>query len=149
VTLRNDPVVVQEVGLRDGLQIVSRTVDTDIKTRWIDAAYAAGIRHMEVASFVPPKLMPQMADAEEVVAHALRCPGLTVTGLVPNARGAERALASGVHRIAAPISVSKAHSLANVRKTPYDMAYIPHFKARNSGEFVGASRFATGIDDKR
>ena len=121
MTMQGEHVVVQEVGLRDGLQIIPRIVETDIKRRWIDASYAAGLRYMEVASFVPPKLMPQMVDAEQVVAHALGLPGLTVTALVPNARGGERALASGVHRIAAPISVSQAHSLANVRKTPYDM----------------------------
>jgi hydroxymethylglutaryl-CoA lyase len=121
MTAPREQVTVQEVGLRDGLQIIARTVPTDTKRRWIDAAYAAGMRHMEVASFVPPRLMPQMADAEQVVAHALTLPGLTVTALVPNTRGAEKALACGVRRIAAPISVSAAHSLANVRKTPHEM----------------------------
>jgi hydroxymethylglutaryl-CoA lyase len=114
-------VVVQEVGLRDGLQSVPGIMPTSEKKRWIDAEYAAGVRHMEVASFVPAKLLPQMADAEEVIAHALTYPDLTVTALVPNLKGAEKALAAGVHRIVAPISVSPAHSMANVRKTPLDM----------------------------
>ena len=114
-------VVVTEVGMRDGLQSIARTMPTEFKRRWIDAAYAAGVRHMEVASFVPAKLLPQMADADEVIAHALTYDDLIVTALVPNLKGAQRALESGVHRIVAPISVSTAHSLANVRKTPVEM----------------------------
>ncbi|MGU7768762.1 hydroxymethylglutaryl-CoA lyase [Burkholderia sp. MR1-5-21] len=112
------PVTITEVGMRDGLQSVARMMATDAKRRWIDAAYAAGVRHMEVASFVPPKLLPQMADADAVVAHALTYPGLRVSALVPNEKGAERALASGVHGLVVPLSVSAAHSMANVRKTP-------------------------------
>ncbi|CAH2786627.1 MAG: Pyruvate:Oxaloacetate transcarboxylase domain protein [uncultured Paraburkholderia sp.] len=114
-------VVVTEVGMRDGLQSIARTMPTEFKRRWIDAAYAAGVRHMEVASFVPAKLLPQMADADEVIAHALGYEDLVVTALVPNLKGAQRALEAGVHRIVAPISVSTAHSLANVRKTPAEM----------------------------
>jgi hydroxymethylglutaryl-CoA lyase len=114
-------VVVTEVGMRDGLQSIARTMPTEFKRRWIDAAYAAGVRHMEVASLVPAKLLPQMADADEVIAHALTYHDLIVTALVPNLKGAQRALDTGVHRIVAPISVSVAHSLANVRKTPADM----------------------------
>lgn len=114
-------VVVTEVGMRDGLQSIARIMPTAFKRRWIDAAYAAGVRHMEVASFVPAKLLPQMADADEVIAHALTYDNLIVTALVPNLKGAQRALEAGVHRIVAPISVSTAHSLANVRKTPAEM----------------------------
>lgn len=114
-------VTINEVGLRDGLQSISTIMSTANKCKWIDLLYASGIRHMEVASFVPPKLLPQMADAAEVVAHALTYPDLTVTVLVPNMKGAEKALASGAHRILAPISASTAHSLANVRKTPSEM----------------------------
>jgi len=114
-------VTVQEVGLRDGLQSIAGIMPTDDKKRWIDAEYAAGVRHMEVASFVPAKLLPQMADAAEVIAHALRYPDLTAAALVPNLKGAEKAFEAGVHRIVAPISVSAAHSMANVRKTPLDM----------------------------
>ncbi|CAH2932465.1 MAG: CaiB/BaiF family protein [uncultured Paraburkholderia sp.] len=114
-------VVVTEVGMRDGLQSIARTMPTEFKRRWIDATYAAGVRHMEVASFVPAKLLPQMADADEVIAHALGYEDLIVTALVPNLKGAQRALEAGVHRIVAPISVSTAHSLANVRRTPAEM----------------------------
>ncbi|HEX7911709.1 MAG TPA: hydroxymethylglutaryl-CoA lyase [Paraburkholderia sp.] len=111
-------VVVQEVGLRDGLQSIPQVMCTEDKKAWVDAAYAAGIRHMEVASFVPAKLLPQMADAADIVAHALTLQDVLVTALVPNLKGAENALKSGAHRIVAPISVSEQHSLANVRKTP-------------------------------
>ena len=114
-------VLISEVGPRDGLQSVSSTMPTQDKFRWIDALVAAGVREIEVASFVPARLLPQMADAAEVVAYAARIPGLTVMALVPNLRGAEAALRAGVHKLTMPVSASRAHSLANVRKTPEDM----------------------------
>lgn len=114
-------VLISEVGPRDGLQSVKATMPTADKLRWIDALVAAGLREIEVASFVPPRLLPQMADAAEVVAHAIRHPGVTVMALVPNLRGAEAALHAGVHKLTLPVSASRAHSLANVRKTPEDM----------------------------
>jgi len=114
-------ITINEVGMRDGLQSLQAIMPTDAKKRWIDQAYAAGVRHMEVASFVPARLLPQMADATEVVAHALTYPDLQVSVLAPNLRGAENALASGAQRIVAPISVSAAHSQANVRRSPEEM----------------------------
>ena len=91
------------------------------KLRWIDALHAAGVREIEVASFVPARLLPQMADAAEVVRHAATLPGLTVMALVPNRKGAQAALEAGVHKLTMPVSASVAHSLANVRKTPAEM----------------------------
>jgi hydroxymethylglutaryl-CoA lyase len=117
----NPQVLISEVGPRDGLQSVKATMPTPAKLSWIDALYASGIREIEVASFVPAKLLPQMADAAEVVRHALTLPGLTVMALVPNLRGAEAALKAGVHKITLPVSASAAHSLANVRKTREEM----------------------------
>ena len=114
-------VLISEVGPRDGLQSVKATMPTADKWRWIDALVAAGLREIEVGSFVPPKLLPQMADAAEVVRHALTHPGVTVMALVPNLRGAEAALRSGVHKITIPCSASEAHSLANVRKSRQEM----------------------------
>jgi len=114
-------VLISEVGPRDGLQSVKATMPTDSKLRWIDALYAAGVREIEVASFVPAKLLPQMADAAEVVRHAITLPGLVVMGLVPNRKGAQAALEAGVHKLTMPVSASVAHSLANVRKTPTEM----------------------------
>ena len=110
-------VLVSEVGPRDGLQSISRTMPTVDKLRWITALHRAGLREIEVGSFVPPSLLPQMADVREVVAHALTLPGLTVAALAPNLRGAQAAFESGVHKLTIPISATEAHSLANVRKT--------------------------------
>ncbi len=114
-------VLISEVGPRDGLQSVRATMPTADKLRWIDALYAAGVREIEVASFVPARLLPQMADAAAVVRHAITLPGLTVMALVPNRKGAQAALESGVHKLTMPVSASVAHSLANVRKTPAEM----------------------------
>jgi hydroxymethylglutaryl-CoA lyase len=114
-------VLISEVGPRDGLQSVAATMPTPAKLAWIDALHAAGLREIEVGSFVPARLLPQMADAAEVVRHARARPGLTVMALVPNRRGAEAALAAGVHKLTLPVSASEAHSLANVRKTRAQM----------------------------
>ena len=114
-------VLISEVGPRDGLQSVEATMATADKLRWIDALVAAGLREIEVGSFVPAKLLPQMADTPDVVRHALTHPGVTVMALVPNLRGAEAALAAGVHKLTIPVSASAAHSMANVRKTREDM----------------------------
>ena len=114
-------VLISEVGPRDGLQSVKATMPTADKLRWISALHAAGLREIEVGSFVPARLLPQLADTAEVVAHALTLPGLTVLALVPNLRGAEAALAAGVHKITVPVSASPAHSMANVRKSPQAM----------------------------
>jgi hydroxymethylglutaryl-CoA lyase len=114
-------VLISEVGPRDGLQSVVRTMPTAAKFAWIDALHAAGIREIEVASFVPAKLLPQMADAAEVVRHAVALRGWTVLALVPNLKGAEAAIAAGVHKITIPVSASAAHSLANVRRTREQM----------------------------
>lgn len=114
-------VLISEVGPRDGLQAVKAVMPTADKCRWIDALYASGLREIEVASFVPARLLPQMADAAAVVRHALTLPGLTVMALVPNLRGAQAALEAGVHKITLPVSASAAHSLANVRKTREEM----------------------------
>lgn len=114
-------VLISEVGPRDGLQSVKATMPTADKCRWIDALVAAGLREIEVGSFVPARLLPQMADAAEVVRHALTHAGVTVMALVPNLRGAEAALAAGVHKLTIPVSASAAHSMANVRKTREEM----------------------------
>jgi hydroxymethylglutaryl-CoA lyase len=110
-------ILVSEVGLRDGLQSIKTVMPTSAKLAWIQAEAAAGVREIEVASFVPPKLLPQMADAAEVVKSALRIPGLTVLALVPNFRGAQDAIEAGAHKIALPLSASETHSKANLRKT--------------------------------
>ena len=99
-------VLISEVGPRDGLQSVKATMPTADKLRWIDALYAAGVREIEIASFVPAKLLPQMADAADVVRHAVTLPGLVVMALVPNRKGAQAALEAGVHKLTMPVSAS-------------------------------------------
>ena len=108
---------VREVGLRDGLQSIAEILPTEQKIAWLEAEHAAGVREIEVSSFVPPKLLPQLADAEAVVQHALSLPELTVSALIPNLRGAERGLALGVHEMNFVLSVSEGHNRANVRRT--------------------------------
>ena len=114
-------VTIREVGLRDGLQSIARTLPTAQKLQWIESAYEAGIREIEVGSFVPPKLLPQLADTAELVAFAKTLPGLCVSVLVPNLKGAERAMDSGADWMLLPLSASHAHSLANLRKAPDDV----------------------------
>jgi len=109
---------IREVGLRDGLQSLARTLPTAYKLDWIRDAHAAGLREIEVGSFVPARLMPQLADTAELVAFAKTLPGLVASVLVPNLKGAERAIDSGAHAMLLPLSASHAHSLANLRKTP-------------------------------
>lgn len=110
--------VIREVGLRDGLQSIQTVLSTERKKEWIRDAYAAGQREIEVGSFVPARLLPQLADTAELVAYARTLPGLFVSVLVPNMRGAESAIASGADLMLVPLSASHAHSLANLRKTP-------------------------------
>jgi hydroxymethylglutaryl-CoA lyase len=106
---------VREVGLRDGLQSLAEIMPTEQKIAWLEAEHAAGVREVEVSSFVPPKLLPQLADAEVVVRHALSLPGLTVSALIPNLKGAERGLALGVPEMNFVLSVSEGHNRSNVR----------------------------------
>jgi hydroxymethylglutaryl-CoA lyase len=115
-------VKVHEVGTRDGLQSVAQFVPTAVKQRWIADEFAAGVAEIEVCSFVPVKLIPQFSDATEVVGHALNLKGLTVAALVPNLKGAERALELGVHKINFVISVSESHNRANVRRSTEESA---------------------------
>jgi hydroxymethylglutaryl-CoA lyase len=110
-------ILVSEVGPRDGLQSITSIMPTAAKKAWIAAEAAAGVREIEVGSFVPTKLLPQLADTDEIVRFAKTIPGLTVAVLVPNARGAEAALAAGADKITLPLSVSETHSLANLRRT--------------------------------
>src|SRR6266446_6091092 len=112
-----ETVQIREVAMRDGLQSIADIMPTETKLAWLDAEYAAGLREIEVTSFVPPKLLPQLADAEAVVRHALTLPGLTVSALIPNSRGAERGLALGVHEMNFVLSVSEGHNRSNVRRS--------------------------------
>ncbi len=114
-------ILISEVGLRDGLQSIDRVMPLEAKKAWIAAEAAAGVREIEVGSFVPPALLPQMADTAELVAFARTIPGLNVVALVPNAKGAAHAIAAGVHAMSIPFSMSETHSIRNVRKTHAEM----------------------------
>jgi len=117
----------REVGLRDGLQIHPTFMATQDKLAWIAAEAAAGMREIEVTSYVPPKLIPQFADAGEVTEGALQIPGLIVTALIPNLRGAQRGIELGVHKLNYVMSVSHTHNMKNVRRPPEDS--ITDFRA--------------------
>jgi hydroxymethylglutaryl-CoA lyase len=110
-------ILISEVGPRDGLQNVTAVMPTEAKKAWIAAEAAAGVREIEVGSFVPAKLLPQLADTAEIVEYACTIPGLTVAVLVPNARGAANAIAAGAHKLTLPLSVSETHSLRNLNRT--------------------------------
>jgi len=110
--------IIREMGLRDGLQSIAQVMPTAQKLQWIRDAYDAGQREIEVGSFVPARLLPQLADTAELVAFAKTLPGLVVSVLVPNLKGAERAMSAEADLMLVPLSASHAHSLANLRKPP-------------------------------
>ncbi len=114
-------ILVSEVGPRDGLQSIDAVVPTAVKNAWIRAQADAGFREIEVGSFVPPKVLPQMADTGVVVREATGIPDLSVAVLVPNLKGAENAIAAGADKISIPFSVSETHSLKNVRRSHEQM----------------------------
>ncbi|MBN9789410.1 hydroxymethylglutaryl-CoA lyase [Pseudonocardia sp. TMWB2A] len=107
---------ISEVGPRDGLQSIDRVMPLEAKKAWIAAEAAAGVPEIEVGSFVPPSLLPQMADTAELIAFARQIEGLSVAVLIPNLKGAERAVAAGAEKMSIPFSMSETHSLKNVRK---------------------------------
>lgn len=136
-------ILVSEVGPRDGLQSIDRVMPLEAKKAWIAAEAAAGVREIEVGSFVPPSLLPQMADTAALVEFARTIPGLTVVALVPNAKGAARAAEAEVHGMSIPFSMSETHSLRNVRKDhPAMLAEIA--EAARIAEEAGA-HFAVGL----
>jgi hydroxymethylglutaryl-CoA lyase len=136
-------ILVSEVGPRDGLQSIKAIMPLEAKKRWIAAEAAAGVREIEVGSFVPPSLLPQMADTAELVAFARGIAGLNVVALVPNAKGAARAAEAGVHGMSIPFSMSETHSLKNVRKNhPAMLAEIAEAAVIARGAGV---HFAVGL----
>ncbi|MDB4956592.1 MAG: pyruvate carboxyltransferase [Myxococcales bacterium] len=113
-------VTIYEVGPRDGLQNEARNVPTADKIRFIDALVASGIRDIEITSFVSPKWIPQLADSAEVARGVHRPAGVRMSALVPNRRGLDTALASGMKEIAVFLSASETHNKKNVNKTIAD-----------------------------
>jgi hydroxymethylglutaryl-CoA lyase len=113
-------VTICEVGPRDGLQIAKTLMPTPVKIRWIAALAAAGVPQIEVGSFVPPRLVPPMADTPEIVRRAVLLPDVAIQALAPNLRGAQAAYEAGAHRISIPVSVSEGHSRANTNRLPME-----------------------------
>jgi hydroxymethylglutaryl-CoA lyase len=110
-------VSVYEVSPRDGLQNERVTVPFADKLRLIDAVVAAGLKRVEITSFVSPKWIPQLADADEIAEAAKPPPGVTYSALVPNPKGLARAKAAGLHEIAVFLSASETHNRKNVNKS--------------------------------
>ena len=142
-------VVVCEVGPRDGLQMARSRMDTGVKISWIEALAAAGLPEIEVGSFVPARVIPQMADTGEVV-RAVRHLPARIVALAPNLKGAQLAAEAGAARISVPVSVSEGHSRANTnRSTDEAVAEVARIVAwvRESGaalEVEGAMSTAFG-----
>ena len=133
---------INEVAPRDGFQSEERFIPTEQKIALIDALTATGIARIEATSFVSPKAIPNLRDAADVVNAIQRREGVDVTVLVPNLKGAERALACGVDEINLVMSASNAHGRANLRMTPEES--LTQFAAiiqavRGSGVFINAS----------
>jgi hydroxymethylglutaryl-CoA lyase len=114
-------IIVSEVGPRDGLQSIQQVMPSEAKKQWVRAQFEAGTREIEVGSFVPSRLLPQMADTAEITQFASTLEGLTVAVLVPNCRGLENAVAAGADKVSLPFSMSESHSLKNLRKTHAQM----------------------------
>ena len=136
-------ILISEVGPRDGLQSIDRLMPIAAKKAWIAAEAAAGVGEIEVGSFVPPALLPQMADTAELVAFARGIRGLNVVALVPNAKGAERAVAAGVHGMSMPFSMSETHSRKNVRKSHAEM--LSEIRAAAAVASQARVHFAVGL----
>ena len=113
----SDRVTVYEVGLRDGLQNEAAFVPTSQKLRLAEMLVEAGLKRIELTSFVSPRWIPQLADHATVAADALRHPGVRYSALVPNMRGLEGALAADLSEIAVFLSATEAHSKKNINKT--------------------------------
>jgi len=118
--MMQDRVSIREVGLRDGLQLISSRLDTEIKLDWIKAQADAGFAEIEVTSFVPPSILPQFADAKPVLEGAQDIDGLLPTVLVPNLKGAVLAMDAGARKINFVLSVSESHNMSNVRRSTDD-----------------------------
>jgi hydroxymethylglutaryl-CoA lyase len=114
-----DTALVTETGPTDGLQMVP-LMPTEAKKKWLSLIAEAGFREIDVASFIPPSVIPQFADAEEVAVHGVSLPNASARMLVPNLKGAVRAARSGARNLSCLFSVSEAHSRSNVRRSRED-----------------------------
>ena len=138
--------IVREVGLRDGLQLVQTMLASEIKIEWCRLQAAAGFNEIEVTSFVPPSVIPQFADAAEVLAAANGIEGLRPSVLVPNLNGGIRALDHGARKITFVLSASEEHNLSNVRKsTDASIAEFGELVAERNGRSLDDSVELSGV----
>ncbi len=138
---------IREVGLRDGLQMVKTMLPAEKKLEWCRDAVRAGVPEIEVTSFVPAKVVPQFADAEEVARGAMAIEGdFIAAALVPNLKGAQRAFAFGLPKVNYVLSASEEHNLANVRRTTDEsIADFARIVELRDAEAPGRVRLASGI----
>ena len=120
MTLPSTPVTIREVGTRDGIQSLGAFIDTAQKVELLEALADAGLRRIEATSFVSPRAVPQMSDAADVMSRARRVPGVSYEALVPNARGAQDALAAGMDAILLVVIASETFNRKNVRMSVDD-----------------------------
>jgi len=137
-----------EVGPRDGLQNEPATLSVERKVRLIEGVVDAGVRIVEIGSYVNPKAVPQMADTDEVARAIRRMEGVEYRALVANLKGVERALASGVNKVKLTVSASESHAKANLNKTPSELIEgfktCTEFARSNGAEVSGAISTAFG-----
>jgi hydroxymethylglutaryl-CoA lyase len=112
-----EKVILEDQGLRDGLQNLPEHVPTALKLDYINRLIEAGVRRLQVVSFVHPKRVPQMSDAEEIIANLPKRADIVFSGLVLNAKGVERAAKTGLKHLAVSLSASETHSQKNARMT--------------------------------
>ena len=137
---------IREVGLRDGIQMAKDVLPTERKIEWIRAAAAAGMKDIEVTSFVPPKVVPQFVDAVEVASASLEMGGFTASALIPNLRGAERGIALGMPLLNYVLSASDEHNIANVRRpTEESITDFGRIVAYRDEHAKGRTRLTGGI----
>jgi hydroxymethylglutaryl-CoA lyase len=110
-------IYIEEQGTRDGFQVEAIQIPTELKIKWIEQAVEAGVKRIQMTSFVHPKLVPQMADAEAVCLGVNKKEGVIYSGLVLNIKGVERAIKSGLNHVAISMSASNTHSLKNANKS--------------------------------
>lgn len=135
-----DAILIQEVGMRDGLQSAGKFIDTEDKIRLLNRLSGHGLAKIEVTSFVSPKAVPLLADAEEVLTRIDRNPDVLYTALIPNLRGLERALNTELDEVNVVMSVSEVHNLANLRMSCADsMHQISQIVKQSAGLSVNGT----------
>lgn len=156
--MNSDSIIIEEQGLRDGLQNLPRILPLDMKLDFIRRLVDAGMRRIQVTSFVHPKWVPAMADAEELCSALSPQAGVEFSALVLNNKGVERAVSAGIQYVAASISASDAHSRKNANKSLEDakkefremtaLARQHHLVVRGGLQCVFGCRYEGAINEE-